>query len=137
MNRMLHSYAAWCRKRAGTAQCSPALAAAGCLVVLAAVIYVYRQVILTTIITAVIAAVSVCVLVAAVAVTLSTLRWYRRRAADERARMAAPVTMVPDWNPADRVSDDADAAAISEEADWLASGVELAFSPDGKTLKAK
>jgi hypothetical protein len=133
---MLHSYAAWCRKRAGTAQCSPALAAAGILLVLGIVIYVYRQLIITTIIDAVLAAVCVCVLVATVAVVLSTLRWYRRKAADERARMAAPVTMVPHWPAEDRVVDDDDAAAISKEAEWLASGVELAFGPDG-TLKAK
>ena len=137
MKRMLHGYAAWCRKRAGTAQCSPALTAAGLVLCLGIVIYVYRQVIMTTIITAVIAAVSVCVLVGALALTLSTIRWYRRKAAEERARMAAPVTMVPSWPVEDRVADDADAAAISKEAEWLASGVELAFSPDGKTLKAK
>jgi hypothetical protein len=137
MKRMLHGYANWTRKQASTAQCSPALAAAGLVVAIGIVIYVYRQVILTTIITAALAAVSVAVLIGALALTISTLRWYRRKAADEHARMAAPITMVPSWPTEDRVTDDADAAAISKEAEWLASGVELAFSPDGKTLKAK
>jgi hypothetical protein len=135
---MIHKYAQWTRKRANTAQCSPALAALGMIVVFGAVIYVYRQVILTTIEDAVMAAVGVCVFVGALALTLSTIRWYRRKAAEERARMASvPETMVPAWAAADRVTDDDEAKAISDEADWLASGVELAFSPDGKTLKSK
>ena len=98
MKGMLHRYATWTRKQASTAQCSPALAAAGFIVVMAAVIYVYRQVILTTIITAALAAVSVAVFIGAIALTISTIRWYRKKAAAERARMvAAPVTMVPSW----------------------------------------
>jgi hypothetical protein len=138
MKGMLHRYATWTRKQASTAQCSPALAAAGFIVVMAAVIYVYRQVILTTIITAALAAVSVAVFIGAIALTISTIRWYRKKAAAERARMvAAPVTMVPSWPTEARVTDDAEAAAISEEAEWLAGGVELAFSPDGKTLVSR
>src|SRR4249919_894173 len=92
MNGMLHRYATWTRKQASTAQCSPALAAAGIVVVMGIVIYVYRQVIMTTIIDAVLAAVGVALFVGAVALTLSTIRWYRRKAAEERARMAAPRT---------------------------------------------
>lgn len=130
-------YANWTIKQGSTAQCSPALAAAGLVVCAGIVIYVYRQVIMTTIITAVIAAVSVCVFTGAIALTISTLRWYRRQAARQREAMAAPVTMVPAWPGEHRTADDADAKAISDEADWLASGVELAFSPDGDKLVAK
>jgi hypothetical protein len=134
MKGMLHRYATWTRKQGSTAQCSPALAAAGIIVAMGIVIYVYRQVILTTIITAALAAVSVAVFIGALALTISTIRWYRRKTADERARMAAPVTMVPKW-PAE--TDDKETAAISDEAEWLASGVELAFTPDGKSLVAR
>src|SRR4249920_1043876 len=84
MKGMLHRYATWTRKQASTAQCSPALAAAGIVVVMGIVIYVYRQVILTTIITAALAAVSVAVFIGAIALTISTIRWYRKKAAAER-----------------------------------------------------
>ena len=110
-------------------QCSPALAVAGLILCAGIVIYVYRQVIMTTVITAVIAAVSVCVLVGAVALTLSTFRWYRRQQARYREIAAGEVPAI--------VATDTDAAAISDEADWLATGVELAFSPDGKNLVAR
>jgi hypothetical protein len=102
---------------------------AGLVVCFVIVVYIYRQVILTTVITAVIAAVSVCVLVGAVALTLSTIRWYRRQQARYQQIVAGAAEPI--------VAADTDAAAISDEADWLATGVELAFSPDGKNLVAR
>lgn len=123
-------YADWCRKRAGTAQCSPALMIIGLIVVAGAVIYVYRQVILTTLITAVAAAVSVALLVGAVALTVSTVRWYRRRAKAMAAEPSGAVALAT-------ATDDAETTAISREADWLAdAGSELVFDKDGN-LRAK
>jgi hypothetical protein len=128
---MIHRYAEWTRKRASTAQCSPALAALGCVVVFAIVVYVYRQVIMTTIIDAVLAAVGVALFTGAVAVTISTIRWYRRKAAQEASAKPAEDIHWP------MPTDDAGVAAIHDEAEWLASGVELAFSPDGKSLVSR
>jgi len=123
-------YADWCRKQGSTAQCSPAFGVLAILVVMGAVIYVYRQVIMTTIITAVLAAVGVAACVGAVAFTVSTVRWYRKRqklmAADPSGATALAT-----------VTDDADVAAIGAEADWLAeAGSELVFDKDGN-LHAK
>jgi hypothetical protein len=101
---------------------------------MAAVIYTYRQIIMTTIIDAVLAAVSVAAFVAVTATVISTIRWYRRKAAADRADAATEPMPIGKLA---TVTDD-EAAAISREADWLAAeGVELAFSPDGKTLKVK
>lgn len=133
---MIHRYANWTHKQASSAQCSPALAVLGLVAAFAVVVYVYRQVIMTTVIDAVLAAVGVALFTGAVVLTISTIRWYLRQS---RAR-AATVTIVDsklepvDWpTPAT----DADVAAISDEAAWLAGGVELAFSPDGKSLVAR
>lgn len=133
---MIHKYAQWTRRQASSAQCSPALAVLGCVVAFAVVVYIYRQVIMTTIIDAVLAAVGVAMFVGAIAVTISTIRWYRKRSRAVTveivdSKMAAPDT----WSR--RRTDDAEVAAISDEAEWLASGVELAFSPDGKKLVAR
>lgn len=135
---MIRKYADWCRKRASTAQCSPVLGVLGILAVMAVVVYVYRQVILQTLLTALFAIAAVAAIVALGALTLSTVQWYRRRARKLAAAIPAPATADPEdihW-PAPKATTDADEAAISEEADWLASGVELAFGPDG-SLKAK
>jgi len=123
-------YADWCRKQGSTAQCSPALGVLGILVVMGTVIYVYRQIIMTTIITAVLAAVGVAVFVGAVAFAVSTWRWYQKRqklmAADPSGAVAIQT-----------VTDDADVKAIGAEADWLAdAGSELVFDKDGN-LHAK
>lgn len=135
--RILKRYAEWCRKRASTAQCSPVLGVLGILAVAAAVVYVYRQVILQTLLTALLAIAAVAAIVALGALTLSTVQWYRRRAAALAAAIPAPATAEPQDTPNwPGQSTEADEAAISEEADWLASGVELAFGPDG-SLKAK
>lgn len=134
---MIHRYAQWTRRRASTAQCSPALGVLGLIVAFAVVVYIYRQVILTTIEDAVLAAFGVSVFVAITAVTISTARWYRRQS---RARAATATILesrmeLPDtWT---KTTDDAGVAAISDEAEWLAGGVELAFSPDGKTLVSR
>lgn len=133
---MIHKYARWTRRQASSAQCSPALAVLGCVITFAVVVYLYRQVIMTTVIDAVLAAVGVAVFTGAIAVTISTIRWYRKREKPVTAEIVSSTTeSIPDtWT---KVADDAETAAISEEAEWLASGVELAFSPDGKSLVAR
>ena len=144
---MIGKYADWCRKRGRTMNCSPVLGVLAILVVAAVTVYVYREVILQTLLTALFAIAAVCAIVALGALTLSTVQWYRRRARKLAAATTAPadaeVQDTPNWPAKDaadwamnKPSTDADEAAISEEADWLASGVELAFGPDGK-LKAK
>jgi hypothetical protein len=132
---MIHRYAEWTRRQANSAQCSPALAALACVIALGIAVYVYRQVILTTIITAALAAVAVAVFVGTVIVVISTLRWYRKsRKAEPTLAMPAPDT----WTRTEPATDVTAEADISAEADWLAAeGIELAFSPDGKTLKVK
>jgi hypothetical protein len=123
-------YADWTRKHGSTLQCSPALGVLAFIAVSGVVIYIYRKVILTTLITAVAAAVSVALLTGAVVLTISTVRWYRRRAKAMAADPSGAVALAT-------VTDDADTAAISREADWLAgAGSELVFDKDGN-LHAK
>jgi hypothetical protein len=132
MKRIWEGYRRWVLKRASSAQCSPALMFLGMLVVAGAVIYVYREVILHTLIIAGIAIGIVCGTAVVVALTVNFLRYQHARAkasiAEALATPLEPTDTVPGTGE--------DAAAISREADWLASGVELAFDPDGK-LKAK
>ena len=110
----------------------------GLIVAFAIVVYVYRQVIMTTIIDAVLAAVGVALFIGGVALSISAFRWYRRQ---HRALKAEAVVVDSKLEPPDtwtrRRTDDEEVAAISDEAEWLASGVELAFSPDGKKLVAR
>jgi hypothetical protein len=107
---------------------------AGTVVVACIVAYIYREVIIHTLIMAGIAVGIVCGLIAIVVLTVNFLRWSKREqhkrvnAAIEAGRAAAAVEAEP--------IDDEKAKEIAREADWLASGVELAFDPDGK-LKAK
>ena len=140
---MIHRYAEWTRKRASTAQCSPALAILGCLVCFGIVVYIYRKVILTTLIDALMAAAAATVFVAVVAIVVSTLRWYRKSQKVAKATILSSTTepmpaLAADGDTWTKTTDNAAQAAITAEADWLAAeGVELAFSPDGKTLKVK
>jgi len=119
------------RRLSSQMNCSPALAGLGMLIVIGAVIYVYRQVIMTTIITAVLAAVAVAVFTGAIAVTISTLRWYRRKS--KELAVATVTIAAPDtWTKEEEEVTDADVAALSAEADDLASaGTELIFDNDG------
>lgn len=121
----------WMYKQASQANCSPALGVLGLLVAAVITIYIYHNVIINTLIDAGIAVGIVCGAIITVAFTVRTIRWQRRRnqAAVDRA-IAEPI-------PAPAVSTHSSEEEITAEADWLASGVELAFSPDGKTLKAK
>jgi hypothetical protein len=127
----MRSYAAWCRKRGATAQCNPVFMVIGVIVAAVIACYIYRQVIIDTLLFGLLVIGTAAATGAAVALAVSTVRWYRERARVERARLAVPVTAEPE------TATLADEEAIEAEADWLASGVELAFSPDGKTLKAK
>jgi len=133
---MLHRYAEWTRRRANTTQCSPALAAGGVLIAFAIVCYVYREVILKTVEVMVVAITGAVIVAGAVALIVSSLRYYRAHAAILRAESEpVPDTWTRYAEPATTTLSDEE--AITAEADWLASGVELAFGPDGKTLKAK
>lgn len=132
---MIHKYARWTRRQASSAQCSPALGVLGMFVAFAIVVYIYRQVIMTTIIDAVLAAVGIAIFTAAIAVTISTIRWYRKHQKVATVEILDSKLAMPDT--CTKVTDDAETAAISDEAEWLASGVELAFSPDGKSLVAR
>lgn len=123
-------YADWCRRQGSTAQCNPVLLIPVFLVIVGCVIYVYRQLIITTILTAVLAAVGVAVFVGAVALTLNTVRWYRRRVRLMAADPSGATALAS-------ATDDTEVAAISAEADLLASeGMELVFDKDGN-LHAK
>jgi hypothetical protein len=118
----------WMRKQAAQCNCSPALALAGCLIAMGIACYVYREVILQTIAAAFAITVAAGAIGAVVAIAVSTVRWYGRQPKPAQAEAQVIQASV--------VTED-DAAAISREADWLANGVELAFSPDGKTLVMK
>lgn len=133
---MIRRYAQWTRRQASSAQCSPALVLLGCIAAFAVVVYVYRQVILTTIEDAVLAAAGVAVFTGTILVTISTLRWYRKRQRAVTAEIvSSKLESIPDtWT---KTTDEVEVKAISDEAEWLASGVELAFSPDGKSLVAR
>lgn len=123
-------YAEWTRRHGATLQCNPVLLIPAVLVVIGVIIYVYREIILTTILTAVLAAVGVAVMVGALALTLNTLRWYRRRAKLMAADPSGATALAT-------ATDDADVTAISAEADLLADkGMELVFDKDGN-LHAK
>lgn len=138
MRRIWKGYAAWCRKRGATAQCSPALVFLACLIGAAAVIYVYREVILQTLIAAGIVIGIVCGVSILVAFTVNFLRWSKRQQVKRVDAYIAANPLTADGEPVTAPVTDAETEAISKDADWLAGeGVELAWSPDGKTLKAK
>jgi hypothetical protein len=123
-------YADWCRKQGSTTQCSPALGVAAGIVVFAAVVYIYREVIITTIEVAALAAAGVLTFGVVLAVTISTLRWYRKRAKAMAADPSGATALAT-------ATGDADVKAISREADWLAdAGSELVFDKEGN-LHAK
>jgi len=127
---MLRKYADWTRRRGGTLQCSPALGVLAGLVVFGAVIYIYREIILTTIEVALIAAASVAVFAGVLMITISTLRWYRKRSKAMAANPSGATALAT-------MTDDVEVSAISKEADWLAdAGSELVFDKDGN-LHAK
>jgi hypothetical protein len=126
-------YADWCRKRGATMQCNPVMLIPIAIIAIAITGYIYREVIFTTLLLAVLAVASLAFATGCIALTVNTFRWYRNRAAQARtAEAKAHGTLA-----AEPVATDDAEADITAEADWLASGVELAWSPDGKTLRAK
>ncbi len=137
---MIHRYAEWCRRRAGTAQCSPALIFLGMFLALGIVIYIYRQVIITTVLVTLIAVGSVALTAALVAVTLNTIRWHRRRTIAHQLALQNAGTTVPAVVDVDgvrvidgRVVDEKAARTMEAEAGWLeADEVDLSMGPDGK-----
>jgi len=131
--RLLHRYAEWTRRQAGTTQCHPAFVVAGVLLAMAITAYIYREVIYQTLLAAVAAIAIVAAVAACTAIIVSTVRWYRRQPRTAPAVATALAEPVLE----DEVTDE-DVRALSREADWLADeGVELAWSPDGKSLRAK
>ena len=132
--KIWRGYRDWVLKRASTAQCSPALMVLGLIVVACIVAYVYRELIIHTLIMAGVAIGIVCGSAVIVVLTVNFLRWQHRR-----NKVAIDQALATPLEPQDTIPGtvtEEDAAAISREADWLASGVELAFGPDG-SLKAK
>jgi hypothetical protein len=115
----------WMLRQSTQMNCSPALGVLAIIVVMAITCYVYRQVILTTIETAVLAAVGVAVFTGVIAVTISTLRWYRKRQKAMAADPSGATAMAT-------LATDKSVAQISAEADLLAQeGTEMVFAPDG------
>lgn len=133
MKGIWNRYAEWCRKRGGTAQCSPALVVLGMIVVACLVGYVYREVIIHTLIMAGIVVGIACGTGLVITLAVNGFRWHHRRAVASIGKAIAdnPIPVI-ETEPIDQEQAD----AMAREADWLASGVELAFDPDGK-LKAK
>ena len=130
MRQLSHRYAEWCRRRGGTLQCSPALGVIAAIAAFGIVVYVYRQVIITTIEVALFAAAAAAVFTGAVAFAISTFRWYRKRAKLMAADPSGAVALAT-------ATDDKDVKEISREADWLAdAGSELIFDKEGN-LHAK
>jgi hypothetical protein len=82
----MKSYAAWCRKQGASAQCSPGAIVLGLLAVVAIVCYVYRQVILDTLIMIGIGVGILCGCALAIAITINALKWRRVHAAELTAR---------------------------------------------------
>jgi hypothetical protein len=131
--KVLHRYAEWTRGRANTTQCSPVLGVIAAIVVFAIIVYTYREVIITTVETAIFAALGTAAFAGVLMLTVSTLRWYRKRAKLMKANPSAGVALATVESPA--TVDDV--TAISREADWLAdAGSELVFDKEGN-LRAK
>jgi hypothetical protein len=127
-----------CPPSCGNANSPPALGVLVIVAVAGYTIYRFRQAIITTVELAVLSIVCVAGLTAVIALTVSTVRWYRRRAAAQPIRMlAVPVRPgVPAQEPAAAIEEPVQ--TIAAEAQWLAAeGTELAFSPDGKTLQVR
>lgn len=83
---MMNRYAAWCRKQGSSAQCSPGAIVLGLIAVVAIVCYVYRQVILDTLIMVGIGVGILCGSALAIAITANALKWRRVHAAELAAR---------------------------------------------------
>jgi len=111
--------------RCDSAQMSPALSVLVAIVGICAIVYVYRRVIIDTLLTMLIAIGLFGLVLAALAFAFSSIRWFRRRAALQRATEPAIALA------------EADRAEMAQDANWLAGGVELAFTPDGKSLVAR
>lgn len=109
--------------RCDSAQMSPALSVLVCIIGVCAIVYVYRRVIIDTLLTMLMAIGLFGLVLASLAFTFSSVRWFRRR---RRLAAAASLEAGP-----------ADVAAMTADADFLAGGVELAFTPDGKSLVAR
>ncbi len=122
-------------------QCSPSLVAVGIMFIGVVWVYVYRKTILEILLWSafVIACVGAAILVAVIIVII--IRWHRERATERHADIKAKIAHLGPAFGQDEATgmlDSKSDGVISAEADWLSdTAVELAWSPDGKTLKAK
>jgi|SRR5215471_14576409 len=104
-------------------QMSPALSVLILVVGICAIVYVYRRIIIDTLLTMLLAIGLLAAVIFSLAFIASSIRWYRRR-----RKLAAGTQPMP-------VLGESDRDEMAKDADWLAgSGVELAFSPDGSSL---
>ena len=131
---MIHRYAEWTRRHGASAQCHPALGAAGVIIAACITCYIYRQVIITTLLTALAATAAVAAVAACVAIIVSTRRFLRAQRIVALEREPVPDT----WTKAEPVTTLTDEEAITEEADWLAgTGSVLVFDKDGNLRAAE
>jgi len=121
----------WMERQCGRANLPPAVVALGGVIALAITVYIYRHIIIETLITLLEAIGLLAVLLGAIAIAVNAVRWNRRRTkAAIEGELRSHGVLAP--------GPDADQAAMSTEADWLAApGTELAWSPDGKSLVAR
>jgi len=115
------------------AQCSPAGVGVFLLAGIIVTVWIYHKVIVETLVIATCTIFALAFLFGMTKLAMLYVRWHRAKPREIPATVVA-VGAAPASVPA-KVKD---ADAITAEADWLSEdAVELAFSPDGKTLKAK
>jgi hypothetical protein len=133
----------WMYRSASNAQMSPALGALLFVIGLAITVYIYHRVIIQTLEYMLIACGLIAAVAAAIALIVSGYRYNRKRT---RARIAGALKAVgedptgmtfgaldgaPPIPPQDRAQMEQTADLLSDE------GVELSWTQDGKTLRAK
>lgn len=121
-------------------QCSranlpPAVVALLGLIAFAITVYLYRHIILETLIALAEAAGLILLIMGVVALTINAVRWNRRRS---KAAIANATGIPVEAQPPGELIPGADKDQMERDAKWLANpGTELAWSPDGKSLRAK
>jgi|SRR5215472_12910121 len=130
----------WMERRAGAANCSPALVVLGMVIAVAITCYIYRHIIEETLIAFLEAMAVILVILATAVILINYRRWAKRRtAAAIEAEMRAHGSLEPEavaspvLEPAAAMPD-AD-AAMKAAAEWLKDeGTELAWTADGKLV---
>jgi hypothetical protein len=132
----------WMERRAGTANCSPALVVLGCVIAIAITCYIYRHIIIETLIAFAAAAGILLLLVAVIALVVNARRYQKRRTQAlidaPLAKDTEPMTQLAepiDGSPVAAMPKPVDAEAMARTAEWLAEeGTELAWTSDGKLV---